>query len=138
MLRICTVCSATEYGVYLVLPHVAEEANEPAIKLMSLRLYITVKHCMGLWPIGITDNTWHKSAHEVYEKAKCNWVRLVNGGGRWIAKEMSVEGAKSQGEPMWPDELTMAKILISAFGDNKIETLDHDVLRNLRGDGPRK
>jgi hypothetical protein len=89
-----------------------------------------------LWPIRLPGHDgklddWNQSALEAATMAAGNWVR--------IAANMSLgaydvfEATCKLPEPEWPD-LLFGELLKTAFKSRYIDTLDHPVLRRLRGD----
>jgi hypothetical protein len=98
--------------------------------------YVTRQNVVGIWPVrmprsdGRTDG-WMRSSHEAAQLAMTRWVRLqANRSGG--AYDVNVTKAQLP-EPEWP-EMTFEKLLEIAFADHIIETLDHPVLRRLRGE----
>lgn len=101
-----------------------------------LRLTINRQDVPFLWPIRLPDangrlNSWHDSDHQASEIAVEKWVR--------IAANMSAGGYDlfvATGElpdPKWP-AMEFKEILNLAFRGRIIESMDHSVLRRLRGE----
>ncbi len=89
-----------------------------------------------LWPIRLPGedgrhNPWHRSALEAAQLATKQWVR--------VAANMSLgaydvfEATGDFPEPEWPN-ISFKEILQIAFRDTYIQSLDHPVIRRLRGE----
>jgi hypothetical protein len=68
---------------------------------------------------------------EAAELGRTGWVRMTANMGLQ-AYDVAVAPA-DLGEPEWPD-IAFKKILEIAFRDKRIDSLDHPVLRRLRGE----
>ena len=84
-----------------------------------------------VWPLKQTDNPWHATAREIAEMAKKGWVKLVSDqtAGYYVAGTASNQSKK----PAWPEE-SFGEILEKAFAGRIIDSLDHEVIKELRGD----
>ena len=89
-----------------------------------------------LWPVRLPgedgrQDAWNHSALEAADLATKQWVR--------VAANMSLgayevfEAAGNLPEPEWPD-IGFKELLEIAFRDNFIQTLEHPVIRSLRGE----
>jgi hypothetical protein len=88
-----------------------------------------------LWPVPLPmadgrQNDWWRSAREAAEKAMTCWVRVkadMNLGAyvTFVAENVTAE-------PEWP-ELSFQELLRIAFRDRIITSLDHAVVKRLRG-----
>jgi hypothetical protein len=96
---------------------------------------INRQNVLTLWPIrlpgedGRLDN-WNASAMEAANLAQSRWVRVASNmslGGYDVFKAMS-----DLPEPEWPD-MSMQQIMDIAFKDRLINSLEHPVIRRLRG-----
>jgi hypothetical protein len=103
--------------------------------MVHLFTAINRQDILFLWPVKLpgTDGRtmrWHTSAAEAAEFAMSNWSRvranLGLGAYEWGPSEASIP------EPKWPD-LSFADILRIAFKDKYVSTLDHAVLKRIRG-----
>ena len=76
------------------------------------------------------SNTWTESALRIAEAAETTWCRMVadTSNGHYTHYEPTA----GLPEPKWP-ELAFRDVLKIAFRDRFIETIDHPVLRQLRG-----
>ena len=88
-----------------------------------------------LWPVRLPGedgrgNAWHRSALEAADLAMKGWVR--------IAANMSLgayevfEATGELPEPEWPEK-DFQSLLEIAFKDHFVRSLDHPVIRRLRG-----
>ena len=76
------------------------------------------------------SNTWTDSALQIAKAAETTWCRMVSDttNGHYTHYVPTAELP----DPKWP-ELTLDQILQIAFRGRRIESLDHPVLRELRG-----
>ena len=123
--------------IYLVAqplwPDLVEEAT------FSPRLLVTSISRQGdlfLWPIRLPGpdgkiDEWNRSALEAADAARDRWVR-VRAKMSQGAYEISVATGDIP-EPVWPD-LSFQEIIKIAFKDRMITSMDHPVLRRLRGE----
>lgn len=120
---------------YLISPELAPYLpGEAVVKLLVTT--ITSHGALFLWPIKLPDergrlDEWNAVALEASERAKSAWIRLVPnmGAGTYDV----VEAANAFPDPVWP-EATLEKLLAMAFKDRFIDSMDHPVLRRLRGE----
>ena len=88
-----------------------------------------------LWPVRLPDPNgrpmeWWRSAREAAELAMTQWVRVkanINLGAYEMSAAQSV-----MSEPEWPD-VSFQEIIRLAFRDRLITSLDHPVIKRLRG-----
>ena len=126
-----------EREVYLVSPEIWPElAGESTFGPRGLYTAMNRQGVLSLWPVKLPEpggriNQWHQSALDAVGRAKERWVRVV--------PNMSLGGYDlytTKGdipEPQWPD-LTMQEIIRLAFKDMLIDSVDHPVLKGLRGE----
>jgi len=90
-----------------------------------------------LWPVRLPSpdgriDEWSRSALEAAQLGMKRWVR--------VAANMSLgaydifEAAANLPEPVWPEEVGFKKVIEVAFRDRFIRSLDHPVIRRLRGE----
>jgi hypothetical protein len=89
-----------------------------------------------LWPVklstpGGSENSWNTSMMEGALEAMNRWTRMVS-NRELKAYELLVAKAHYE-DPEWP-VLTFHEILNIAFKDRFIETLDHPVVKQLKGE----
>ena len=123
--------------IYLVAPQLWHSlALEATFGPRLLVLSVTRGNVPFLWPVRLPGtggrvDTWNRSALEAVQVAQERWVRVVAnmalGGYEVLTATASIP------EPEWP-ELTFGQILKIAFHDRIVETVDHPVLRQLRGE----
>jgi len=122
---------------YLVKRELWQElAGEPAVAPKLLITAVTKQGTLTLWPIRIPGSDgridyWNASALEAAEIAKTKWIRLVS--DRALGAYVPHEAIEQNGEPKWPGE-TFDQIIKIAFRNRVIDSLDHPVLRRLRGE----
>jgi hypothetical protein len=120
---------------YLLAPEIVAEAAAEYTRHL-LVTYVTRQGVVGLWPLrlpgsdGKTD-PWLRSAHEGMNLATKRYVRMTANMSAG-AYDVNVTQANLP-EPEWPSE-TFEKLIEIAYRDHIIESLDHPVLRRLRGE----
>jgi hypothetical protein len=126
-----------ERETYLVSPAVRQElAAESTFVPRVLFTAVNRQDVLFLWPIRIPGpdgklDDWSRSALEAAQLAQKNWVR-VSSNHPLGAYDVCQATAKLP-EPQWPD-LPFRELLRVAFKDKFIDTLDHPVLKKLRGE----
>ena len=88
-----------------------------------------------LWPVRLPDPNgrpmeWWRSAREAAELAMTRWLRVkanINLGAYEMTTAQSV-----MSEPEWPD-VSFQEIIRLAFRDRLVTSLDHPVIKRLRG-----
>lgn len=122
---------------YLVAPTL--RSNLAAEATFKAKLLVTAMNRAGtlfLWELnlpradGRTDE-WTRTALEAVELATQNWVRVAANMALGAYDVYQASGALS--EPEWPT-LPFRELLRVAFKDRFVDTLDHPVLRRLRGE----
>ena len=88
-----------------------------------------------LWPVRLPDPEgkqleWWRSMREAAERAQKVWLR-VKSNMSLGAYEMFVAPAGIS-DPNWPD-ISFQDLIRTAFRDRLIDTLDHPVIKRLRG-----
>ena len=121
---------------YLLAPALRAELGDEA---RPVRLYTTISRggVLFLWPIALPgpdgrQNPWHQSAHRAAELATREWVRLR---ASQEAGEYEIHAAAAVPplpEPEWPD-LSLKDMVKLAFSETLIDSVDHPVVRRLRG-----
>lgn len=101
---------------------------------VNLLTCLNHKGTLFLWPYKNSTNDWSKSASRIARRAVGEWVRLR---ADMDANCYRVETAPAElraVEPTWP-KMTFDEIFNTAFEDKCIDSLDHPVMRSLRGLG---
>jgi hypothetical protein len=114
-------------------PLMPELVGEFACK--TLFTAINRQRVVFLWPVRLPDPDgrpmeWWRSAREAAELAMTGWVRVkanINLGAYEMTAAQSV-----MSEPEWPD-VSFQEIIRLAFRDRLITSLDHPVIKRLRG-----
>jgi hypothetical protein len=123
-----------ENETYLVAPELWSELPGEIVPKV-LFMAITRQNVPLLWPIkmpgedGRMDN-WNRSALDAAELATRKWIRLT--ANRSLGAYDIFESTGDLPEPEWPDD-TLQEIVKIAFRGLIIETMDHPVIRRLRG-----
>lgn len=120
---------------YLVEPTLAPYLPGEAVAKILVPT-ITTHGAIFVWPIKLEDergrlDEWNAVALEAAERAREKWIRLVANIGAGTYDVLEAAGVFP--EPAWP-ELSLQRILSLAFKDRVIDSIDHPVLRRLRGE----
>jgi hypothetical protein len=121
--------------VYLVAPELwSELAGE--IQPTWLFAAISKTNNVFLWPVRVPDpdgrqNNWHVSALRAAEMAMQKWVRVQSNMADGKYDVFQAKGAIP--EPEWP-EMPFRDMLEVCFKDRLIDTIDHPMLKQLRGE----
>jgi hypothetical protein len=123
-----------ENETYLVAPDLHEELSG---EIRPVTLYTTISRqgILSLWPVTLPGsdgqwNPWHRSAADAAERAKGEWVRLV--ANKALGAYDIYVATGNLPDPEWPD-MSFRDILRTAFSDRYIDTVDHVIVRRLRG-----
>jgi hypothetical protein len=120
--------------IYFVRPDIAVELPGEFI-VVTIYVVINRQGVLHLWPVKLPGpdgkhNEWNRSAAEAAEQAMKGWVR--------VTANMSLgayEIFKATGDipdPVWPEN-PFQEILQVAFRDRLVDSLDHPLIRRLRG-----
>lgn len=124
-----------EREVYLV-----ERSLWPALptELSPRALYTTMSRqgVLSLWPVRLPGadgriDAWSASALEAAQRATRTWVRVT--ANMALGAYDVFEATGDLPDPDWP-EATLDELVRIAFRDRYITSLDHPVLRRLRGE----
>lgn len=120
---------------YLVAPELRNAlAGEFVLKILFVG--INRQGVIFLWPVklptedGRTDN-WSRSALEAASIASEKWVRMQ--ANMSLGAYDVFQAAGNLGEPDWP-EITFDRLIEIAFQERYIDSLEHPVLKRLRGE----
>jgi hypothetical protein len=119
---------------YLVHPSVAPELIGE-FRCVTLFTAINRQGVVFLWPVrlptaGDKPLEWWRSAREGAELAMSRWVRVMANTSLGAYQMFVAESVMS--EPDWP-EASYQKLIELAFRDRLITTIDHPVVKRLRG-----
>ena len=124
---------------YMLTAVVAPQLRDlPGISKRCLRLCVCRPNCSPfLWAIkmpkgtGTKHDEWGRSAMVIAEIAESKWVRVNSDMQLGAYKHHTASVAWE--EPTWPD-LTAEEILLRSIGEQHIiASVDHSVIRQLRG-----
>jgi hypothetical protein len=120
---------------YLVDPVLAPALAGEAVPT-ALFTAVNLGSGVFLWPIRLPDETGrrhqcHVTASRVADLAQREWVRIA-----WDRALSDYTVVRARGQvpaPVWPDA-DLQKLLSLAFHGRHIDTADHPIVRQLRGD----
>ena len=123
-----------ERETYAVAPALAEELAAEG-RLVQLYTCLSRGGALFLWPVPLPGpdgkrNQWHESAHAIAGRATERWVRAVADQAAGMYQPMVAPAQHA--EPTWPD-IGFGDALRLAFRDRLIDSVDHPVVRRLRG-----
>lgn len=119
---------------YLVAPELQDELQSE-IKHFNLITCMDKHERVFLFPLKLPDSfgkldPWNTSATIAAQTAQSKWIRMTS--NRSIGCYEVYAAAGELGEPKWPN-MTFNEILKLAFKDYCIESVDHPVVKQLRG-----
>ncbi len=126
-----------EREVYLVAPELRPElATESTFVPKILFTAMTRQGVLFLWPIRLPGpdgklDEWNRSALEAATMASDRWVRVA--ANMHLGAYEVFTASADLPDPDWPDT-PFSELLRVAFRDHYIESLDHPVLKRLRGE----
>jgi hypothetical protein len=122
---------------YLVLPHLWSSLfGEATFQYLVLHLAINRQNKIFIWPVrrpadeSEQPNRWMRTPLEASAKARKQWTRIA---WNMETRQHEVFTSEMVEEPDWPD-LPFRDLIEIAFKDHVIDSLDHPVLRRLRGE----
>src|SRR6476660_762352 len=121
--------------VYLVLPHIAHQLPGECSPV-TLYTAINRQGVVFLWPVKLPTPDgkvleWHRSAAEAAERAMGNWIRVK--ADMALGAYAMFEASSTIPDPIWPTA-TLKELLKMGFKDRLVESLDHQVIKRLRGE----
>jgi hypothetical protein len=123
--------------IYLADPVLWPElATEVTFGPRALFTAINRQNVVFLWPIRLPgpdgrDNPWNRSALEAATVAMNNWARVVSNMS--LGAYEVWESTAPIPDPEWPEQ-SLRELLQIAFKDRFITSMDHPVLKRLRGE----
>lgn len=125
-----------EGEVYLVVRELwADLAGESTFTSKLLVPVLTRQKALLIWPIRLPGpdgriDAWNSSALEAADLARTTWIRLSP--NRSLGAYEVIAGPDPQAVGSWPSH-NVEKLLEIAFKGKVINSLDHPVIRQLRG-----
>jgi hypothetical protein len=104
---------------------------ENKIDLLNLVTSITTDGSVFLWCYKLSTNSWSDSARIAIRAASKQWVRVI--ADRSSNGYMLEYPVVAPPDPVWPPQ-SFTEILETAFGSRHIDSLQHPLVRKLRGD----
>ena len=121
--------------VYLVLPHVAHQLPGECSPVI-LYTAINRQGVVFLWPVKLPTADgkileWHRSAAEAAERAMSAWIRVK--ADMALGAYAMYEASSTIPDPIWPTA-SLKDLLKIGFKDRLVDSLDHPVIKRLRGE----
>ncbi len=126
-----------ERDTYLISPPFLQElAEEYKVLMKSVILCLALeRHAEKpfVWKIrlpldGARDNDYWRTAREIADMCKTEWLRVYAEGGCYAY----VRPNGKMPEPIWP-EVSFGEILRLAFKNRVIDSMEHPIMQNLAG-----
>jgi hypothetical protein len=121
---------------FLVLPSIARDIPGEYTTVM---MYTCINRAgvVFLWPVRLpgTDGRqleWHRSAAEAAKMAVDSWVRIK--ANMSLGAYDVFTASSTIPDPTWPSDLTFEQMLRIAFKGRLVDSLNHPVLKRLRGE----
>jgi hypothetical protein len=133
----CVLELKEDRETYLVVPALRSElASESTFGPRALFVAMNRQGVLFVWPIRLPGpdgkiDDWNRSALEAASMAETQWIRVASNMPLG-AYDVFIASADWP-EPSWPD-LPLSEILRIAFKGRVIDSLDHPVLKRLRGE----
>jgi hypothetical protein len=113
-----------------------ELAGEPTFSPRALFTAMNRSDVLFVWPVRLPGpdgrvDEWSRTALEAAARATNRWVRVT--ANMQLGAYDVAEALGQFPDPNWPD-LPFREVLKIAFKDKLIQSLDHPVLRKLRGE----
>ena len=111
-------------------------AAEATFSVRVLFTCINRQDVLFFWPIRLPSpdgrrDEWSRSALEAAMMARDHWVRVT--ANMSLGAYNVDEAIGELPEPRWPEK-TFQELIRTAFKDRMIDTLEHPVLKRLRGE----
>jgi hypothetical protein len=123
---------------YLVAPVLWDilRGTEPTFSGRLMIGAVTKQRVFFIWPLRMPgqdgkDSNWAKSARDAAAMACNRWTRIAANMQAGMYDTFVASG--DFGDPVWPEK-TFSELLRIAFRDRVIDSLDHPVLKKLRGE----
>ena len=123
--------------IYFVEPQLWPElSTESTFSPRALYTTISRQGVVFLWPIRLPGpdgklDDWNQSALDAAGMAQGRWIRVA--ANLHLGAYEIYEASADLPDPEWPD-VPFGKLLKVAFGKRIIDSLDHPVLKKLRGE----
>ena len=118
--------------IYFVDPDL-ELPEEIASQIKLTDLYAAQAHdgTFFIWFVNRSETSWYRSANRAVQRSVSQWVRVVSRRAANIYDLYLPE--QPIPEPKWSELPSFPEMLENAFDDRRITSVDHPVLRKLRG-----
>ena len=125
----------TNRDTYLVDPSLRSDLMDETT-FVCLFTAISRQGAVFLWPAKMPapdgrTNNWHDSALQAADIAQRQWVKMAASMAQGMY--LTFSPISELPEPEWP-EISFRDLLAKAFGSRRIASMDHPVLKELRGE----
>jgi|SRR5215469_10978179 len=122
--------------LYLIHPNVAADVSNETFSA-TLFTAINRQRVVFLWPVRLPaadgrELDWHRSARQAAELAMTRWIRVASNMS--LRAYEIVEATGNIAEPEWPEHTFQDLLRVAFPRDRFVGSLDHPVLKRLRGE----
>lgn len=123
--------------IYVVEPELLPEISESLIPKL-LVAYVSRSGSHALWPIRLPNeagrqDTYNRSALEIVHRFAGQWIRVLHSESNRCYEVLEMAATVEMPEPKWPGG-GFAYLFGVAFKGNIIASLEHPLLKTLRGE----
>jgi len=116
-----------------ILNELAELSDQ--VRMTTLYLCVNSKNDPFLFPVPLPDsegrwNSWHESQSKCVKQAQKTWIRMQPNRSVQGYDVFAAEGNRTK--PEFPN-MPLEKILSIAFDDSIIDSMEHPLIKKLRG-----
>jgi hypothetical protein len=118
-----------ENSAYLISPELPiPEDLEDLLRDTLLAVAVTSGGISFLYPLNISDSSWYESGLETFRRLTEEWGRVSAGTAGYVV----TPPIATLPDPIFPD-VPFREYLVGAFSKRLITSLDHPVVKKLRG-----
>jgi hypothetical protein len=126
------VIMTADLATYVVDPQIVPKLKDADYELVTLHVGITHSASVFVLPVKYGSNGFSDSLRAAVEASKVGFVRIAaNMGDKMYDAYMPTNEISP---PVWPEDLTLTKVLDIAFKGKAIDSWNHPVLKELRGE----
>lgn len=138
-IEMATLELKTDRELYVLSNNLHKQLPPELLGLVSRAVLLPTMNRLGhflFWPLKVPDvdgkpNDWHRSAIEAANIARTHWVRVVADMSR--QRYVTFKATGEILEPEWPSS-SFEDLLMTAVKGKVVNSLDHPVLKKLRGE----
>lgn len=115
--------------IYAVAPNMVPHVD--GVKRYTVFFGVTLGGSSLLWPVSATSKDgYSRSARQIAIDAMTSWCRIVSDPGNGAYRKRAA--TKLKDEPTFPENTTLAELLVLGFGDGHIiDSEDHPIMKRM-------